>query len=531
MEAIKVRKNILLGDFLVEQGLINEEQLREALKFHQSQGVRLGQALIDLGFLTESQMIKSLSEQLGVQYVNLSSYRVDPAVLSLVPAEVAWNYHVFPLFRIRDRLTVAMVNPLDVFAIDALTRKTKMKIEPVVCADSEILAALNQNYPRHGQGVQAAPERIAGERTTMVDRKSGHDLHLIEEILEKLARTTARRMWLIGDRLKVDYGLYQAFWPLPKQLDRQSFVRRLASLSEEIHTVDRDPHRGMIRRQYDGQQARFHVLTNAKLDADMFALTVQIPRPENEEIAALPGLRKLSERLAAGQGVSIVAAATSHALDMVYYALWPAISQRATYAISCEAMPTSIFPETVQLSASHPADQLAALRYAIGAGAEVVFLQNITDSGVLAGVAAAAPYMKQLLIGVSHPQPWRAPAALLENGLTAGCRQLVDNIYLHALLSAPCRECEAARRTAGDKPVDPAGQTAPKSCNVCHGTGVAKTMHLEASWQKSSPAGAKTSFADPSVAEALRAQLKHAAEGHIGSAGLSPAAWQGLFAE
>ena len=105
------RKSFLLGDFLVEQGIITREQLREALKYHHEKGIRLGRALIELGFVSEDQIIRALSEQLNVQYVKLKTYKVDPEVLRLISPEIAWNYLALPLFRIRERLTVAMVNP------------------------------------------------------------------------------------------------------------------------------------------------------------------------------------------------------------------------------------------------------------------------------------------------------------------------------------------------------------------------------------------------------------------------------------
>jgi type IV pilus assembly protein PilB len=142
------KKNVLLGDFLVAQGLVTEDQLSKALKHQKDAGKMLGRSLIDLGFLTEKEMVKALGEQLGVQYVSLKNYRTDPAVIKLIPEEIARQHQVLPLFRIDKTLTVGMVNPLDVVAIDAISRTCQLKVEPVVCSEIDIQEAIDQFYGR-----------------------------------------------------------------------------------------------------------------------------------------------------------------------------------------------------------------------------------------------------------------------------------------------------------------------------------------------------------------------------------------------
>ncbi len=225
-----MKKNVLLGDFLIEQGLIDKEQLRKGLQYHNEHGVRLGRALIDLGYINEKEMIKALSSQLGVQYINLKTYRVDPEVLNLVSAEMAWNYHVLPLFRINNRLTVAMVNPLDLFAIDALTRETRMKIEPVVCFEVDMKAKLEQYYPL-GKTYRQSNGAQNGEEPRVVVVESGHERNnLIAEIdalLENLARMRSRKAFVVGSLLKVQLGEKVEDWPLPDGLEKKAFIRML----------------------------------------------------------------------------------------------------------------------------------------------------------------------------------------------------------------------------------------------------------------------------------------------------------------
>ena len=140
------RKNALLGDFLLEQKLITDEELRRGLKYHKETGKLLGRCLIELGIIDEKCLIKALSEQMGVQYVALKNYNVDSKVLELVPRDFALAHRIFPLFKIENKLTVGMVNPLDIIAIDRLSQLTKLQVEPVVCHEQDIEDSIYLHY-------------------------------------------------------------------------------------------------------------------------------------------------------------------------------------------------------------------------------------------------------------------------------------------------------------------------------------------------------------------------------------------------
>ena len=140
------RKNIFLGDFLIEQGLITKDDLRRGLMSQKESGRLLGHCLIELGCLDEKILINALSDQMGVHYVSLKRYNVDPDVVQLVPEEFCRNHKVFPLFKIDHKLTIGMVNPLDIIAIDSLTQITKLHIEPVVCYEQDIEDTINTYY-------------------------------------------------------------------------------------------------------------------------------------------------------------------------------------------------------------------------------------------------------------------------------------------------------------------------------------------------------------------------------------------------
>jgi type IV pilus assembly protein PilB len=135
-----------LGDLLVKEKIITQEQLEQANKVQKEQSCRLGSALVKLGFLTDEDVTNFLSRQYGVPAINLSYFEIDPAVVKLIPFETAKRYQILPLSRVGASLTIAMVDPTNVFAMDDIKFMTGFNIEPVVASESSILAGIEKAY-------------------------------------------------------------------------------------------------------------------------------------------------------------------------------------------------------------------------------------------------------------------------------------------------------------------------------------------------------------------------------------------------
>jgi type IV pilus assembly protein PilB len=135
-----------LGDLLVKEKIITPEQLEQATKAQKDQNVRLGSALVKLGFLTDEDVTNFLSRQYGVPAINLSYFEIDPVVVKLIPFETAKRYQILPLSRVGASLTIAMVDPTNVFAMDDIKFMTGFNIEPVVASESSILEGIDKAY-------------------------------------------------------------------------------------------------------------------------------------------------------------------------------------------------------------------------------------------------------------------------------------------------------------------------------------------------------------------------------------------------
>lgn len=145
-----------LGKLIVNAQLINDEQLQKALLVQKKEGGRLGSILVRLGFIDEAKLLKFLSQQYGVPAADLTKIEIDPAVVKLVPAEVVKKYLVVPIKRMGATLSLAMVDPSDVFAIDDIKFMTGYNVEPIIAAESSIIELINKYY---GKGALAVVEK------------------------------------------------------------------------------------------------------------------------------------------------------------------------------------------------------------------------------------------------------------------------------------------------------------------------------------------------------------------------------------
>jgi len=135
-----------LGDLLVKEKVITPEQLEQATKLQKEAQCRLASALVKLGFLSDEDVTNFLSRQYGVPAINLSYFEIDPAVVKLVPFETAKRYQILPLSRVGASLTIAMVDPTNVFAMDDIKFMTGFNIEPVVASESSIVEGIDKAY-------------------------------------------------------------------------------------------------------------------------------------------------------------------------------------------------------------------------------------------------------------------------------------------------------------------------------------------------------------------------------------------------
>ncbi len=167
-----------LGEILLKEKLISPDQLKTALDHQKQNGGRLGNSLVQLGYLSDEEITSVLSRQYGVPSINLAYFEVDPGVIKLIPVETARKHQILPLSRVGSSLTVAMVDPTNVFALDDIKFMTGFNIEPVVASESSIAEAIKKHY---GAAEDQEAKEIIDEIVNFVDEAGAETLELEEQ--------------------------------------------------------------------------------------------------------------------------------------------------------------------------------------------------------------------------------------------------------------------------------------------------------------------------------------------------------------
>ena len=146
MDAVTNKSLEKLKYDLVRAGLVPYETIEQAEELASAQNVNIGQILINSGAITEEAIIKFLESKLHIPSVNLDDYTLDVNCLKYVSFSDAVKYKIIPLFKIEDTLTVAMADPLDLFAIDKIVESAECSIEPVISSESSIMKKIEEYY-------------------------------------------------------------------------------------------------------------------------------------------------------------------------------------------------------------------------------------------------------------------------------------------------------------------------------------------------------------------------------------------------
>lgn len=173
-----------IGELLVKESFITEEQLETALKYQRQNGGRIGSILIHLGFVDDDDVTELLSKKYGVPSINLASFEIESSVIKLIPLEVARKYMIVPLSRIGSTLTIASADPTNVFAMDDIKFMTGFNVETVVATESAIQEALEKYYgTQHAIELKKVYDQISQDKDSVdidLDTEDEKELSLDE---------------------------------------------------------------------------------------------------------------------------------------------------------------------------------------------------------------------------------------------------------------------------------------------------------------------------------------------------------------
>ncbi len=219
-----LRRKVRLGDLLLEAGVINLQQLERALQLQkEGNGRKLGETLLDENMVSEDQLARVLSEQLGFELIDLTNIAISDEVLNLVSVSILKKKKALPIEYAQNNtniLRVAMADPLDLDTIDDISIITGCQVEPLIATSRSIMLAIDRFFGQ--EEVASALEQFAKEKLTVEeedeyseDINSSPVVMLVKDLIEKAARQRASDIHIealekyVRVRYRIDGALYE----------------------------------------------------------------------------------------------------------------------------------------------------------------------------------------------------------------------------------------------------------------------------------------------------------------------------------
>ena len=208
-----------LGDLLIKQNVLTEDELKKALELQKGSGKKIGEVLVDNGFITEDMIVRALQMQLGLKVVQLTGVTIPKEVRNLVSVDLLKKYTCIP-FELdpynANILHLAMADPMDMRGIDDFSIITNLQVEPVIATTQDILVTLDKYYG--DSEAQRVAEQYAKEREsrkTKEEQAEDEDVanspivQLVKSMIEQAARQRASDIHIepMEDKVRVRYRI------------------------------------------------------------------------------------------------------------------------------------------------------------------------------------------------------------------------------------------------------------------------------------------------------------------------------------
>jgi type IV pilus assembly protein PilB len=263
---------------LLESKIIDQAQLDKALEFQKENGGTLSQVLIDLGLVKQKEILLALSHDLNIPLINLSKYSVDPSVIDLIPKEISRHYRILPISKMGPTITIAVSDPLNIFAIDDIKSLTGFDVRLVLAEDASINTAIEQYYGKHTRKEIEEMVKKMGEPEFLAAQQdiSGMNPEELIKLTQEMPIVRATNMILseavrlkasdvliepMENETRVRYridGLLQTARDIPKKL-HEAIISRIKVMSELNIAERRLPQDGRFKLKVKNKFVDFRI--------------------------------------------------------------------------------------------------------------------------------------------------------------------------------------------------------------------------------------------------------------------------------
>ena len=293
-----------LSDILRKKGLISEKDIDRIIKMQKDSGKDLQKIIIELNILKKDEMMIALAEEIGVKYVNLSDIDSDPVIVVLIPEEMARRHQLIAIDKSENKLTVAMANPLDVFAYDEIKIRLGYNLEAVLSYGEDINKALDEVFGVTDEWDQVIDkvenmtvtvlkeEEKEAELSALTAGEEAPIISLVNLMILRAVKEKASDIHIesFGDEtLQVRYridGILHDVMSLPRQL-RLAVISRIKIMSDLDIAERRLPQDGRIQVNVGGRTINIRVSTLPTVNGEGAVLRILDPTSILLELNAL----------------------------------------------------------------------------------------------------------------------------------------------------------------------------------------------------------------------------------------------------
>ena len=495
------RKKIRIGDVLVAAGAITEEQLQEGLAKQKETGRKLGNALVDLGFISNDMLITVLTTQLGIDYIELKGAKIEEKVIHMVPENMVTKYQAIPIEIDPDNpniLKVAMADPMDIMAMDDIGLVTNLQVEPMLASEEGIRNAIDKYYGS-AQAMEAA-EAYRQEQQNVLgggDEEEGNEeidnspiVLLVKQIIEGGVRQRASDIHIeaLENSVRVRYRIDGAL----KQVMSYD-LSILAGITARIKIIGgmdiaekRKPQDGRItimvdRREFD---VRVSILPTVFGEKTVMRLTSKdgLTKPKSALGFDAEQEKVFDNILSNPHGIILVTGPTGSGKSTTLYTSLSELNTEDVNIITVEDPVEANINGINQVQVNNKADMTfaAALRSILRQDPNIIMMGEIRD-GETAGIAVQAAITGHLVVSTLHTNSAASTITrLIDMGIESYIAgDAVVGVIAQRLVRRLCTTCKQPRLVEDDERVQlgvPADEEdviiyEPQGCPLCNDTG------------------------------------------------------------
>ena len=419
-----------LGNILVGKGIITEAQLGIAEEIRKNSGEKLTKILVSQNFADEKKIMASLGEELGISPIDLTKLKLERDVVELVPQNVCEFYGVIPVAKIGNAVTVAMADPLNVFAIDDIKLMTSMEIVPAIATESDVLEAIKNYYSNKSGMTEVLDDvddmELAEEKQEEMDldQLAGEGdespvIKIVNVILKEAIACNASDIHIepgekdVNIRYRIDGVLHKKVSP-PKAM-QNAIVSRLKIMAKLDIAERRLPQDGRFRIKFKGKNIDFRFSTLPCVFGEKIVMRILDKSSLNLDLSKLGfaprALKVFQESLTRAFGMILVTGPTGSGKTTTLYSALSQLNKPSENIVTTEDPVEYQLGgiNQVQCHADIGLTFAAALRSILRQDPDIVMVGEIRDFET-ADIAVKAALTGHLVLSTLHTND--APGAI-----------------------------------------------------------------------------------------------------------------------